>query len=115
MPRTALRRFPMAIALALVAPLALSGCAGVSADWVKTGASEAQVKADNAACRAEAEDVYGQSANITHDIQVSRPRAATDVDARSKQIRSYDVERDYDKVFDACMAAHGYRKGGASR
>ena len=115
MPRFILRRTLMAVPFALVLPLAAIGCAGVSADWVKPGASEAQVERDNAICRAEAEDASGQTANITHDIQVSRPRSDTGVDQRSNQIRSYNTERDYDKLFGACMAAHGYSKGTASR
>ena len=105
-------RFPVRRCLILV-PAVLAACAGVSADWVKPGASEKRVEADNAACRAEAEDVYGRTADITHDIEVSRPRSLTDVDRRSDQIRSYDTERNYDKVFGACMAARGYQRRAA--
>lgn len=101
--------------LALLLPLAILGCSGISADWVKPGASEAQVKADNAACRAEADDAYGQQANITHDIRVSRPRDQSQVSDTIESLRNYETEIDYDKVFGACMAARGYTRGKADR
>jgi hypothetical protein len=107
MPAFCKRKAPFPAVL-IVAGLA--GCAGVSADWVKPGVSEAQVKADNAACRAEADEAYGATANITQDIQVSRPRSPSDVSRRAAEIRSYETERDYDKVFAACMMARGYKK-----
>ena len=88
----------------------LGACTGVSADWVKAGADEAQVRADNAACRAEAEQAFGRSADISRDIQASRPRGLTDVGDRRERLREYDTERSYDKIFGACMAAHGYSK-----
>jgi hypothetical protein len=101
--------------LTLFAPLAVAGCSGISADWIKPGASEAQVKADNAVCRAEAEDVFGQSANITHDINVSLPRDPSQTSDRVKELRTYEAEEDYDKVFGACMAARGYSRGRSDR
>lgn len=109
MLRTALTR------LSLFLPLAFASCSGISADWVREGATEAQVKADNAACRAEADDVFGQSANITHDINVSMPRDPSQTSARVNELRSYEAEEDYDKVFGACMAARGYSRGKTDR
>jgi hypothetical protein len=99
----------------ILVPLAVAACSGVSADWIKPGASEAQVKADNAACRSEAELAYGRTADITRDIQVSRPPSISDVGNQSARLRDYDTERDYDKVFDTCMAAHGYSRRGDDR
>jgi len=113
MLRSALRRLP-----SLSAPLLfgmLIGCTGVSPEWNKPGAAEAQVKADNAACRDEAEQVYGVTANITHDIRVSRTGARTNVDRQSDDIRSSETRQSYDKLFDACMAARGYRKSDGNR
>ena len=42
----------------VLVPLALGACSGGSADWVKSGASEERIRADNAACRAESEQAY---------------------------------------------------------
>lgn len=109
MPRLAMRHILFAV------PLVLAGCSGISADWVKPGASETQVKIDNAACRAGAEEAFGQGANISHDIRVSRPRTASDVGRRSNEIRNYETERNYEVEFGACMAARGYKKGKAGR
>lgn len=90
--------------------LALAACSGVSADWVKPKASEARVRADNKACRQEAEAAYGTTANITRDIQAARPRSLNDVGDRSERIRNNNTQVNYDKIFDVCMAGRGYKR-----
>ena len=113
MLRSTLHRLPL-ISAALLFGL-LFGCAGVSSEWNKPSATEAQVKADNAACRDEAEQVYGVTANITHDIRVSRPGGRTNVDRQSDDIRNSETVKSYDTLFGACMAARGYRKSDGTR
>lgn len=99
----------------VVLAVSLAACTGISADWVKPGAGEQQIRADNAACRTEADKVFGRTANITHDIEASRQRDLTNVGAQSGRLRSYETERNYEKVFGACMAARGYSKRGDER
>ena len=112
-------RFPVRRSLNILSPvlisLTLAACSGVSASWVKQGASEERVRADNATCRAEAEQAYGRTANISRDIQASRPRSLVDVDDRSAELRGGDTRQGYDKIFDACMAAHGYSRRSGDR
>ena len=117
--RHAMHRFPVRRALislaSIAVPLALAACSGVSADWVKPGLGEDRIRADNAVCRAEADQAHGRSADISRDIQASRPRGLNDVGDRSERLRSYDTEQSYDKIFGACMAAHGYSRRGGNR
>jgi len=108
------RRRPIILAPIIVS-LALAACAGVSADWVKPGVSEERRKADNAACRAEAEQAHGRTADISRDIQASRPRGLGDAGERGERLRSYETEQSYDKVFGACMAARGYSRHSETR
>ena len=42
-------------------------------------------------------------------MTTSHPRFLGVGDRRA-QLREYDTEKSYDKIFGACMAAHGYSK-----
>ena len=91
----------------LAAALAVAACAGVSADFVKAGATREQVRADSAACRADTEARFGREADITHDIRVGGSRTSS---ALLRRTRDSGVERRYDRIFSACMRARGYSR-----
>jgi hypothetical protein len=94
----------------LAAALAVAACAGVSADFVKAGATREQVRADYAACRADTEARFGREADITHDIRVGGSRTSSDSSALLRRTRDSGVERRYDRIFSACMRARGYSR-----
>lgn len=94
----------------LFAAVVLPACAGVSADWVKEGATKEEIRADNAACRAEVEAVVGREADITHDIRVGRAGTASEVNELVEQTRDVGAARRYDRLFGACMRARGYSR-----
>lgn len=91
-----------------VIALALAACGGVSADFVKDGATKEHIRADNAACRTETEARVGRDSNITHDIRVGSTRTPSDSSRLLHQTRDAGVERRYDRIFAACMKARGY-------
>ncbi len=92
----------------LLAALGLAACAGVSADFVKGGATKEQISADNAACRTATEARVGRDSDITHDIRVGSSRRTSDPSRLFEQTRDAGVERRYDRIFAACMKARGY-------
>ena len=92
----------------LLGALALTACAGVSADFVKAGATKQQVRADNAACRTETEARVGRDSDITHDIRVGSSRGSEDSSRLLRLTRDSGVERRYDRIFAVCMKARGY-------
>lgn len=94
----------------LAAALAVAACAGVSADFVREGATREQVRANNAACRADTEARFGREADITHDIRAGSSRTSSDSSALLRQTRDSGVERRYDRNFNACMRARGYSR-----
>ena len=97
----------------LGAALALAACAGVSADFVKEGATREQVRADNAACRSQAEARFGRDDNITRDIRAGRSSNVSEQTRLVRQTRDVGVRERYDRVFATCLRARGYsqRKG----
>lgn len=92
----------------LLAALGVAACAGVSADFVKEGATQEQVRADNAACRGETEARVGRDSDITHDIRIGNSRNTQDSSRLLQQTRDAGTERRYDRIFAACMKARGY-------
>jgi hypothetical protein len=92
----------------LLAALAVTACAGVSADFVKAGAAREEIRADNAACRTDTEARVGRDSDITHDIRVGSSRTSADASRLLEQTRDAGVERRYDRIFAACMRARGY-------
>ena len=92
----------------LSAMLALAACAGVSADFVKEGATQEQVRADNAACRGETEARVGRDSDITHDIRLGGLRGSADSTRLLEQTRDAGVERRYERIFANCMKSRGY-------
>ncbi|TDJ61935.1 MAG: hypothetical protein E2O36_05480 [Proteobacteria bacterium] len=92
----------------LLAVLAVTACAGISADFVKEGAATEEIRADNGACRAETEARVGRESDITHDIRVGGSRASADATRLLQVTRDSGVERRYDRIFTACMKARGY-------
>ena len=93
-------------ALALL--LALAGCSSVSADFVKSGATKEQVRADNAACRAEADAQVGRDADISRDIRGTARRGPSDQRQLLNQTREIDTAARFERIFAACMSARGY-------
>jgi len=94
----------------LLGVLVLAACAGVSAGFVKPGATREEIRADNATCRAEAEARMGRESNITHDIRSGDNRAGSDSRRLLEQTRDIGTERRYDRIFAACMKARGYAR-----
>ena len=94
----------------LAAALAVAACAGVSADFVKAGATREQIRTDNAACRADTEARVGRESDITHDIRVGGSRTSADATRLLQVTRDSGVERRYDRIFSACMSARGYSR-----
>ena len=94
----------------LLAALGVAACAGVSADFVKQGATREQIRADNAACRSDTEARVGRDSDITHDIRVGDSRNAQDSSRLFQQTRDAGAERRYDRIFTACMKARGYSR-----
>ena len=92
----------------LPAILVLAACSGVSADFVKEGATKEQIRADNAACRSETEARVGRDSDITHDIRVGDSRGAADSTRLFERTRDAGVERRYERIFANCMKARGY-------
>ena len=92
----------------LPAVLVVAACAGVSADFVKEGASEEQIRADNAVCRSETEARVGRDSDIIHDIRVGSSRSGSDPTRLLERTRDAGVERRYDRIFANCMKARGY-------
>ena len=90
------------------AALALAACAGVSADFVKEGATREQVRADNAACRSETEARFGREDNITHDIRAGRSSNVSSPTRLVRQTRDVGARERYERNFAFCMSARGY-------
>ena len=98
----------MKTVLPLIFVLAVAACGGTSAAWVKDGASEEQVRADQAACRAQAESALGRSESFTRDIRGSTRGGREDTRAIVSETRDRKVARSFEQVFGRCMAARGY-------
>ena len=94
--------------LPLMFVTALAACGGTGAAWVKEGASEERVRADQAACRAQAESAIGRSESFTRDIRGSTRGGREDTRAIVSDTRDRKVSRYYEQVFGRCMASHGY-------
>ena len=94
--------------LPLIFVLALAACGGPSAAWVKEGASQEQVRADQAACRSQAEGAIGRSESFTRDIRSSTRGGREDTRAIVSESRDRNAARSFERVFERCMAARGY-------
>lgn len=94
--------------LPLIFVFALAACAGAGSAWVKDGANEDQVRADQAACRAQAEGAIGRSESYTRDIRGSTRGGREDTRSIVSESRDRSAALSYDRVLDRCMAARGY-------
>lgn len=94
--------------LPLLVTLVVTACSSVSADFTKAGATKEQLRADNAACRTEADAQTGHDADITHDIRSGDTRDRSGTSQLLRQTRDAGVERRYDRIFATCMKARGY-------
>ncbi len=92
----------------LLGALALTACD--SADFVKPGATKEQIRADNAACRAEADAQAGREADISRDIRGTGRRGPSDQRQLLEQTRELGAAERYDRIFAACMSARGYTR-----
>lgn len=88
--------------------LALAACGGASAVWVKDGATEEQIRADQAACRAQAERALGPSESFTRDIRDSTRGGREDTREIISSTRDMRTARSFDRVFARCMVSRGY-------
>ncbi len=87
---------------------ALAACAGTGAAWVKEGASEDQVRADQTACRRSVERATARSENVTQDIRSADRGGRSDTRAVVESTRDYKAARNYDRLFARCMRGLGY-------
>ncbi|MBO21902.1 MAG: hypothetical protein CMM26_05950 [Rhodospirillaceae bacterium] len=88
--------------------LALAACGGKSAVWVKEDAGEAQVRADQAACRAQVERALGRTESFTRDIRGSTRGGLEETRTIVSASRDRKVARSLNQMFGRCMAARGY-------
>jgi hypothetical protein len=94
--------------LPLIFVFALAACAGAGSAWVKEGASEDQVRADEVACRAQAEGAIGRNESFTRDIRSATRGGREDTRRFVLESRDRSTARSYEMVLDRCMAARGY-------
>lgn len=94
----------------LLGALAVTACADGGADFVKSGATKEQVRADNTACRAEADAQVGREADINRDIRGTARRGPSDQRQLLDQTRQLSKTERYDRIFAACMSARGYTR-----
>lgn len=87
---------------------ALAACAGTGAGWVKEGASEDQVRADQTACRRSVERATARTENVTQDIRSANRGGREDTRAVVESSRDYKAARNYDRLFARCMRGLGY-------
>lgn len=88
--------------------LTLTACSGASTAWVKKGANEDQVSADQLSCRRSAERATSRNDHITSDIRSSIPGGRQDTRAIVEETRNYKASRNYDRLFARCMRGLGY-------
>ncbi len=98
----------MKTVLPLIFVLSLAACGGTSAAWVKEGASQEQVRADQAACRRQAESAMGRNESFTRDIRGSTRGGREDTRSIISESRDRSAARSFDSIFSRCMAARGY-------
>lgn len=94
--------------LPLIFVFALAACGGTSAAWVKEGAGKDQVRADQAACRTQAEGAIGRSESFTRDIRNSTRGGRDETRTLVTESRDRSAAQSFERVFDRCMAARGY-------
>ena len=94
--------------LLLMFVLALAACSGKGAAWVKEGAGKDQVRADQAACRTQAEGAIGRNESFTRDIRNSTSGGREDTRAIVSESRDRRAAQSFERLFDRCMAARGY-------
>lgn len=88
--------------------LVLTACSGASTSWVKKGADEDQVRADQLSCRRSAERATSRNDNITSDIRSTIPGGRSDTRAIVEETRDLRAARDFDRLFARCMRGLGY-------
>jgi hypothetical protein len=96
------------IAISLAALLTLAACGGTSEVWVKEGVSRAQVRADQANCRAQADAALGRTADVTSDIRGSLRGGREDTRDLVASTRDYGTAKRYDRTIAQCMRLLGY-------
>lgn len=88
--------------------LALTACSGASTNWVKKGADQNQVRADQLSCRRSAERATSRNDNITSDIRSTIPGGRDDIRANVERTRDLKSARNFDRLFTRCMRGLGY-------
>lgn len=92
--------------LPLIFVFALTACGGSA--WVKEGASKEQLRADQAACRAQADSAIGRSESFTRDIRSSTRGGREDTRTIVSESRDRSTARSYEDILERCMLARGY-------
>ena len=88
--------------------LTLAACGGANS-WVKSGASEDQVRLDQRSCRSSAERAGGRNLDVTRDIRGGSISGGRD-DTRAfvESTRDIKAPRSFERLFAQCMRGLGY-------
>jgi hypothetical protein len=88
--------------------LTLAACSGASINWVKPGATEDQLRADQLSCRNTAERATARNENVTRDIRTTIPGGRDDTRALVQSTRDLKAARNFERLFAQCMRGLGY-------
>jgi hypothetical protein len=88
--------------------LTLAACSGASTNWVKPGATEDQLRADQLSCRNTAERATARNENVTRDIRTTIPGGRDDTRALVQSTRDLKAARNFERLFAQCMRGLGY-------
>jgi hypothetical protein len=86
----------------MLAAVLLMSCAAANYQWVRSGATEADLKAARANCNAEVERTFNRYEDFRPSYQTAFPRPPLERDMRAQLYR--------DEIFESCMKSLGYRK-----
>lgn len=85
----------------------LAACASESGEWVRSGASEDQMRRDTAACNRQAEEILAREMRIDSNAAADdvMPHESRSVEGTFAVLDARDVRR---RAFDSCMRGRGY-------
>lgn len=93
----------------IVLGLAIGACAkSNTGTWTRPGAEQGDMKRVSASCRAQAQEYVGREINTRPgDLDIIRPQDSRAVSGVFTQI---ELKRVYQRVYDDCVRAAGYRR-----
>ena len=96
--------------LPFVVAAGLAACSSSGGAWVKAGADEDQVRADQISCRRSSERATGRNDAVTRDIRTSIPGGRDDTRAFVEDTRDLRSAKAYERLFAQCMRGLGYTR-----